>query len=95
MFSHVVDQCRTERQGQVPVGDRAPERSLRGPYRVHVDPLVIAGGLGERIDPVLGHLMSGAVSEVLTDEWGEVLDRGDRDHARAYRRHPAVGTGHA
>jgi hypothetical protein len=39
------------------VGDRAAERRVLGPLGVDVDPLVVAGDLGERVDVVLGDLV--------------------------------------
>src|SRR5690554_5613380 len=45
----VVDQ----RQGQVTVGDGAAERAGPGFHRVHMDPLVVTGGLGKGIDALL------------------------------------------
>jgi len=35
------------------VGDGAAERALGGTFRVHVNPLVIVGGVGKRIDACL------------------------------------------
>ena len=46
-----------QRQGEVAVGDRPAERALGvGPLHVDVDPLVVAGGLGEQVDLRLGDL---------------------------------------
>ena len=36
--------------------DRAAERPVLRPLDVDVDPLVVTGGVGERVDPVLGDL---------------------------------------
>ena len=63
----LVEQRRDQRQGQVAVGDRASERSGLGPLHVDVDPLVVAGGVGEQVDLLLGHLVPLAVAQVLPD----------------------------
>lgn len=34
--------------------DTGTERALGGALRIHMNPLVIAGGLGEQVDPLLG-----------------------------------------
>ena len=49
------------------MGDRAAERPGLGPLDVDVDPLVVAGGVGELVDLVLGDLDVVAVAEVLAD----------------------------
>src|SRR6201999_3506639 len=50
-FAEAVDQ----REGPVPVSDRRPERALLlGPLDVDVDPLIVAGELGEGVDIGLG-----------------------------------------
>ena len=41
---------------QVPVRDRRAERAVGGALRVDVDPLVVVGCVGERVDALLGHL---------------------------------------
>ena len=51
---HLMLQPRQQRQGHVPVGDGLAERASRGPLRVDVDPLVIAGRIGEQVDVFLG-----------------------------------------
>ena len=50
------------------MGDRPAERPGLGPLDVDVDPLVVAGGVGELVDPLLGDLHVVAVAEVLADE---------------------------
>ena len=50
------------------MGDGAAERSGLGPLDVDVDPLVVAGGVGEQVDLLLGHLVPLAVAQVLADE---------------------------
>ena len=53
------------------MGDRPAERARLGPLDVDVDPLMVAGRLGERVHPVLGDLQPVAVAEVLADEFLE------------------------
>ena len=61
-------QHRPERQGEVAVGDRAAERALLlRPLGVDVDPLVVAGGVGEQVHLLLGDLDVVGVPEVLAD----------------------------
>ena len=43
-----------QRQSQVAVGDAGTERPAGGALRVDMDPLMIAGGLGKQVDPLLG-----------------------------------------
>src|SRR5581483_7474416 len=47
------------------VGDRAAERPRLGPLRVDVDPLVVVGGVGEGVHPLLGDLQPAALAQVL------------------------------
>ncbi|CAM5489190.1 hypothetical protein STENM223S_01510 [Streptomyces tendae] len=44
---------REQRQGQIAVRDRAAEGTRGRLLRVHVDPLVVPGRLGEQVDPLL------------------------------------------
>ena len=60
-------QRRAHRQGQVAVGDGAAEGTGLGPLGIDVDPLVVAGGVGEQVDLLLGDLDVVAVAEVLPD----------------------------
>jgi hypothetical protein len=55
------------------MGDRGAERSGRGALRVDVDPLVVAGGVGERVDPVLVHGEPVAGAQVRTDGGSQVV----------------------
>ena len=41
---------------QIAVGDRDPERPLRRPFDVDMDPLMVVGGVGELVHPFLGDL---------------------------------------
>ncbi len=60
------------------MGDGAAEGALGvGPLDVDVDPLVVAGGVGEQVHPLLGDLHVVAVAEVLPDE---LLEPGDPVH---------------
>ena len=68
------------------MGDRPAERSGLGPLDVDVDPLVVAGGLGELVDLLLGDLHVVAVAEVLADERAQLVDAVDRacSHVRQH-----------
>lgn len=46
-----------EGRDQIAVGDRRSVRALRGLVRVEVDPLVIAGDIGETVDVILGRAL--------------------------------------
>ena len=84
-----LDQLQAEavdhRQRQVAVGDGAAERTLvLCPLDVDVDPLVVAGEVGEGVDVVLGDLAPLARPDLLADQLLDALDAlylGDR-HAR-------------
>src|SRR5580692_7670329 len=68
-----------QRQGEEPVRDRPAERRLgHRPLRVHVDPLVVIGCVGERVHPVLSHLEPFAGAEHLPLQRGEFGQRGRR-----------------
>ena len=50
------------------MGDGSAERAfLLGPLRIDVDPLEVAGGVGELVDAFLRDLHPVAVAEVLAD----------------------------
>src|SRR4029077_4016165 len=58
-----------QRQGQVAVGDRRPVGALGlRPLRIDVDPLVVAGDLGEAVDQLLGDRARLARSDLLADD---------------------------
>ena len=59
---------RTDRESQRQVEAWAAERTGLGLLDVDVDPLVVAGGIGERVHLLLGDLDVGRVAEVLADE---------------------------
>ena len=59
-LEHLLHQQGREREGEEAVRDRAAEGPGRRPLRVDVDPLVIAGRVGEQVDLRLRHLMPGA-----------------------------------
>ena len=60
------------------MGDRGAERPGLGPLDVDVDPLVVAGGVGELVDLLLGDLDVVAVAEVLADERAQLVESVDR-----------------
>src|SRR5690242_1060634 len=60
----LIEHGNDQGQGQVAVRDRAAERPGGGPFAVHVDPLVVAGRVGEGVDAVLGDLQPAGVPEV-------------------------------
>ena len=52
------------------MGDRPAERALLlGTLGIDVDPLEVAGRLGELVDPLLGDLHPVAVAEVFADDF--------------------------
>jgi hypothetical protein len=75
------------------VGDRAAERAGLRPLDVDVDPLVVAGGVGEQVHLLLGDLDVLAVAEVLADEAFSssmpLIMRGAMRASMAPRRGPA------
>jgi hypothetical protein len=70
------------------VGDRPAERTLRGALWINMYPLVVAGGVGEKVDLVLVDLESVRPAEVLTLELAQSLwSSNDGRHAgRRYAR---------
>ena len=74
-LDHLGEEEVGERQGEVAVGDRPAEGRFRvGPVHVDVDPLVVSGGVGERVDLLLGHLDPRAVAEVPASRGADLLD---------------------
>jgi hypothetical protein len=66
---HPVDLGRQhgdEAERQHAVRDGRTERARGGPLGFHVDPLVVAGGLGELVDPLLVDHDPVAGAEILT-----------------------------
>jgi hypothetical protein len=55
------------------VRDGGAEGSFRRELRVDVDPLAVAGRVGERVDLLLRDRMPVAVAEVLTDGVAQLL----------------------
>ena len=74
-----------DRQRQVAVRDRAAERTVLRPLRVDVDPLVVAGRVGEAVDPLLGDLDPVAVAEVLPLRGAQVVCGLELGHRRIVR----------
>ena len=65
---------------QVAVRDRAAERRVLRAVDVDVDPLVVAGHVGERVDVLLGHLVPVGGAEDLALGGLELFESGDRPH---------------
>ena len=64
--------------------DRAAERALLcGAFRVDVDPLVVAGGVGELVHLVLGDLDPVAVAEMLAGPGPQAVDPVDDGRHRS------------
>ena len=65
------------------MGDGPAEGTGLGPLDVDVDPLVVAGGVGELVHLLLGDLDVVAVAEVLADLGLQPVDAfDDRRHGR-------------
>ena len=56
------------------MGDRAAEGPGLGLLGIDVDPLMVAGGVGEQVHLLLGDLVPVALTQVLTRVGGKVLD---------------------
>ena len=54
------------------IGDRPAERAVVGGVTRLVDPLMVVGGRGKGIDPILGDLHPGTDPDFLTDTIAEV-----------------------
>ena len=67
-----------EAERVVAVGDRAAERRLLRAVHVDVDPLVVAGDVGERVDVLLRDLVPVAGAELLALGLLELVKSGDR-----------------
>ena len=59
------------------MGDRAAEGARLRPLGVDVDPLVVAGGVGEAVDLLLGDRLPVAVADLLAGQFVEAVDGGD------------------
>ncbi len=57
--------------------DRGAERAVLGAFRVDVDPLVIAGGVGEFVDLFLGDFAVFGDAEVGSGEGGQFVEVDD------------------
>src|SRR5438874_10048950 len=66
-----------QRERQVAVGDRPAEEGPPGALGVDVDVLVVAGGVGEGVDALLGDLQPLAHAELLADQLLQLGDAGD------------------
>src|SRR6516165_6209758 len=73
----LVEQHRCQRQREIPVRDGDAEGAGLGPLGVDVDPLVVVGGVGEEVDPLLCDGLPFGVAEVLADELVEGVDAVD------------------
>src|SRR6266536_2606272 len=70
----LLEQRRDQRQGEVPVRDRGAVRAGLRAYRVDVDPLVVAGRVGEPVDLGLAHLDPVGDAQLLSHQ-GEQVGR--------------------
>ena len=59
------------------MGDRGAEGAVLGAFRVHVDPLVIAGGVGEFVDLFLGDFAVVGGAEVGAGEGEQFVEVDD------------------
>jgi hypothetical protein len=59
------------------VGDGAAERTGRRPLGIDVDPLVVAGGVGEEINLLLSHRAIVAETQVGAHERSQIIDAFD------------------
>jgi hypothetical protein len=64
------------------VRDRAAERRVLGALGIHVDPLVVAGGVGEGVDVLLGDLVPVGDAQLLALRLLELVQSRDRSHGR-------------
>src|SRR3954447_11570769 len=70
-----LDEHRNDQgQGEVAVRDRRSEGSLLRALHVHMDPLVVPGGVGERVDPLLGDGDPRAGTEILSGQGAEPIE---------------------
>src|SRR4029079_5406006 len=65
---------------EVPVRDGPAERSGLGAFDVHVDPLVVVGGVGERVHALLGDLAPLDGPNLLTHGGLELSEVGEGAH---------------
>src|ERR1700730_679189 len=63
--------------------DRGTEWACRCALRVEVDPLMVAGRIGERVDLVLGDRVPAAGTQVLARGGDELISGGEGAHHRA------------
>src|SRR6185312_4576980 len=75
-----VEQARHQREGEEAMRDRRAEGRGLGALAIDMDPLVVAGRLGEAIDHLLGHLDPFALAEHLSDRGLELLHIGEVAH---------------
>jgi hypothetical protein len=71
---------RAERQGEQAVRDRGAERSVGRSLQVGVDPLIVAGQRGERVDVGLSDDLIVAVAEVLPNGGPDLVEPGENAH---------------
>ena len=66
------------------MGDGHAERTVLGALGVDVDPLVVVGGVGEEVHPLLGDGLPFRIAEILADELGKGIDAvDDGGHVRS------------
>src|SRR5436190_5299874 len=71
---------RQQREGEKAVRDRRAERTGLRALDVDVNPLVVVGGVGEELDPLLRHGDPVADADVLADELLQLGDRLECSH---------------
>ena len=80
---HARAQEGDERQGQVAVGDTNAERAAGGTHGIDMNPLVIARGIGEQIDLLLGDGEPVADGDLRAGALGDRHSRGRAAHGDA------------
>src|SRR6516162_3539715 len=63
-----------EGKRQIAVSDRLPERPVLGAVYIHVDPLMVVGGMSEAVDPRLIDVDPRAGTEFFPDERSQVVE---------------------
>src|SRR3984885_8592893 len=74
----LLEEAGSQREGVVTVGDCPAERRLSGALGIDVDPLAVAGQLGERVDVGLSDIVPAAHTQVLASVGLQLVDAVDR-----------------